>query len=770
MKNTRKILTLLLSLALLVACFSVMAFAEEDGTPDAVQPGLESYAAALADASKVLEFYEAGAYFELKFDNEGNLVMNETEEGKLFKGGAYTQTVTDGALKITSLNPTKINLVQDKPDSFGLNLRAKITATSSIALNVASSETGDYLTLFSVSAGSVTHRFDPTTLKYVSENVDVKANEYFNISIFVEKGKTTDTVSYSLTTDGGASLVGTYSYENDVNDFLSGKFNYDNAYLSMTDATFNYVEMYPGTYQRYVDNSKNVDVIANNVLDIYADYLLHKDVVEDGALALADVIAKVAVLYEYPVKTLTNADVANTVVNAFKDCVAVASKSYENDIALAQAAIEKETNSEKAYNDRLNVVTALLGYVPYMTNLNASDYAEVSGVDFDAVNVAFEVAEKEKTTLDTIEADSIFVIEELSKISNVYLATYEDLKVAYEAVSEVDICDTYYSELYSSEVVEETVQKRKVVVANYPVLKVKAETFASKVVIAANTDYIFSARYAAYISAKDNIFTDATYDKYLTNITVEDLNAMFVTVDAEMKAVSDVAEAFLSKINEAQLTPSYTVKIQALDAAKPYINVVEKGYPGVEAAIESYHAMRSDISSRQEAAKRYIQAVINVGIASTVKEKLAAIAIAESFAVLGNEASVEVEVMKMTVTEANIVLAGEKSAIALKSTRISNYVTAVNNIANAETLLDCRIAINAAIALKSTVAEDVAEEEVIEASAALDAAISTYNNEVKKANTTAEENEKTALTIIAKTVPTKRVAEVVAIIKKKSYE
>ena len=770
MKNTRKILTLLLSLALLVACFSVMVFAEETAPEEEL--GLASYTEALAKASKVLEFYEAGAYFELKVDNEGNLIVNESEEGKLLKGGAYTGVVTDGALNMTSLNPTKVNLTQTTPDSFGLNVRAKITDGSSISLYIASAETGDYLSLFTVSVGSIAHKFNPSTFKYETEEIALGADEFFDLSIYVEKGKSVDTVYYSIKTDGGAEKSGSYSYENDSTDFLSGKFAYDHAYLSTTSATFNYIEMYPGTYQRFVDNTKNVDVIADQLTAVYADYIAHKDVadVENGAFDLAAIIAKVAVLYGYPVNDIANSDVKAAVNGAFEDCVAVASKVYENAIVLAKAEIENEDNAKKSYNDRLDVAVSVLDFVPFMNRLEASELATVSAVDFEAVNAAFAVAEAEKAALDKIEADSIFVIEALSSIGNIYLATYEDLKVAYEAVSGVEISDTYYSDLYSADVVNEAVQKRKVVVANYPELKTKAEVFVSNVIIAANVDYIFSARYAAYTEAKQNIFTDATYNKYLTGTTVAELNAMFNAVDVEMKAVSEVAEQFLSKIREAELTPSYTVKIQALDGAKPYLNTVEVGYPEVEDAIASYYAMREDIASRQEAAKRYIQAVINVQVASTVKEKLVAIEIAEGFAVLGNEASVEIEGMKMSVTEANIILSEEKSAIALKSTRINNYVAAVDAIASKQTLVERRQAINVALALKKNVVDDAAEEDVINASTNLDAAISAYNNEVKQANNAAAENEKTALTIIAKTVPTKRMAEVVAIVKKKSYE
>ena len=762
MKNTRKILTLLLSMALLVAGFSVTVFANGTDNTD-----LAAYNAALAEDSDVLEFYEAGTYFEMRVDANGNLVVSESEEGKLLKGGAYDATVSDGVINLTSVNATKFNLTQTTPASFGVNVRGKITEDSPLALYVASSATGDYLSLFTVSVGSISHKFNPTTLKYETEDFNLAAGEFFDLSIYVDKANGTDTVYYSLTTEGGATVTDSYSYDNSANDFLSGKFDFDYAYLTTTAASFAYVEMYPGTYQRFVDNSKNVDVIAEKLVKTYNDYVTYKSVSgTKGAFDLAEIVAKIAVRYEYPVNAIANEETKAAVTAAFADCVNVVSKTYEATVVSAKAVMESADNDAKAYNDRLTLVNEVLSYNDYMTLLASSDYAEASGVDFEAVNAAFEVANAEADKLLKIEADTIFVIDAVSVIYNVYLSTYEELKAVYEKISEIAISDTYYSDDYAADVVADAVYKRNVVVSNYPMLDAKAKTFATNVQIAKDTTVAFSERYAAYTLAKENVFTDNTYDKYLTGVTVSELNEIFAVVDVEMKAVSEVAEAFLSKIREAEQTPSYTVKIKALDAAKPYIDVVETGYPEVAAAIDSYNAMRADVTARQEAARKYIQSVINVQIATSVKEKLAAIELAEAYAVLGNESSVEVEGMSMTVTEANIVLAYEKSDVELKITRINNYTTAVSEISKKTDLLACRQAINYALTLKAGLTIDAAEEDVVNATAALDAAIAAYNADVNEANTAAKTTETASLTLLTKTIPTKRIAEIVAIVKK----
>ena len=120
----------------------------------------------------------------------------------------------------------------------------------------------------------------------------------------------------------------------------------------------------------------------------------------------------------------------------------------------------------------------------------------------------------------------------------------------------------------------------------------------------------------------------------------------------------------------------------------------------------------------------------------------------------------------MTVTEANIVLSNEKAAITLKATRINNYVSAVDEIANLTDLLARRQAINNALTLKAGLTELAEEEDIVAATEDLNAAITAYNADVNAANDTAEATETAALTIVAKTVPAKRIAQVVAIVKK----
>ena len=128
------------------------------------------------------------------------------------------------------------------------------------------------------------------------------------------------------------------------------------------------------------------------------------------------------------------------------------------------------------------------------------------------------------------------------------------------------------------------------------------------------------------------------------------------------------------------------------------------------------------------------------------------------------DVSIEIAGVKITVTDANVTLSDEKSKIALDEIRITNYTEAVEAIASKTDLLEKRLAIKKALALKATLNPE--EDAVIKASQKLDVYISAYNAGVASANATAEKETETVLSVLSKTTPTKRIAEVVAIIKK----
>ena len=162
MKNTRKILILLLLIAMSFACFSVFAYAAE-ATPSEDQL---KYEAALATHKKVLEYYEAGYYLNADFDDAADFnaaLSDATDEFALTVGGAFDATLADGAANVSSVSNTYFDFVPDTVASFGIKAKVKVTADSSFSLFLHSSKrgsVGEYLRLFAVSDGKIAHELD----------------------------------------------------------------------------------------------------------------------------------------------------------------------------------------------------------------------------------------------------------------------------------------------------------------------------------------------------------------------------------------------------------------------------------------------------------------------------------------------------------------------------------------------------------------------------------------------------------------------------------
>ena len=764
MKNTRKILILLLSIALSFACFSVFASAAE-GTPSEDQI---KYEAALATHQKVLEYYEAGYYLNANFDGAADLeaaLADATAEFALTVGGAFDATVADGVAHVSSVNSTYFDFAPEVEESFGVKARVKIPAGSSFSLFLHSSKRGsigDYLRLFAVSEGKISHELDykGETLAYKSSTSAVAADTYFEIDFFLENQASQNVITLNVTPEGGETETFTYAYDNTVTDFLNGKFDFKTFYIATDDATIDYLQVYKGSFMRDLDNTKNVQVIADAIAAMADDYALYAEKVSSKAYELCEIVADLVVTYGYDPASLTDEALISKVTGFAQSAVNTVAPVYAAAYAEGVATID----SSAAYYDRIAHIESIAEYSDFLNNLKTSDYSNVDGIDYDAIAADIATVEAEVAALEQAKNDTIAAFDAAVAIPNVYLATYADYREAYDILKAHPICATYYDEQRSAEAVNLASKVANVILAEYPVLDKKASAFATNVVIAADGTRTYSERYAAFVIAKANVFTDESYNAYLDGTTVAELLAAYDAANAEISVSAKKAEEFLSKIDQAAKTPSYSVKIVALDEAAPYIDTVERGYPGVTEAIELYTALRKDISDKIEATKLYIQSVINVQLATTVADKKAAIATAKDLAVLGNDVSVEITDFDITVTQANVILSNEESAIVLAETKVANYIAAVNALESITDRKALKAAIIKANGLKAGV--DTTAAGVAEATAKLDAAINAFNAAVNTANATGKETTALTVSVLGASVPTQRIGEVIAIIKK----
>lgn len=764
MKNTRKILILLLLIAMSFACFSVFAYAAE-ATPSEDQL---KYEAALATHKKVLEYYEAGYYLNADFDDAADFnaaLSDATDEFALTVGGAFEATLADGAANVSSVSNTYFDFVPDTVASFGIKAKVKVTADSSFSLFLHSSKrgsVGEYLRLFAVSDGKIAHELDykGDTISYKTSTSAVAADTYFDIDFFLDKQANQNVITLIVTPDNGVAETFTYSYDNTSTDFLNGKFDFKSFYLATDGATIDSLQVYKGSFMRDLDNGNNVKIIADAIVAIANDYNTYSTKVDSKAYELCEIVADLVVTYGYDPSGLTDTALVESVKTFAQTCVNTVAPVY----AEAYANGVNNINVELAYYDRLTHVESIAVYSDFLNNLKDSDYSEVDGIDYDAIAADSAKVEAELATLEKAKEDTIAAFAAAVNIPNVYLATYADYREAYDVLKAHPICATYYDEQRSAEAVNLASKVANVILAEYPVIDKKASAFAENVVIANDQTKSYAERYAAYTIAKANVFTDASYDAYLDGTTVAELLAAYDNATLTFSASVEAAEEFLSKIDQAAKTPSYSVKLVALDEAAAYIDTVERGYPGVTEAIELYNALRKDISDKIEATKLYIQSVIDVQNAATVAEKKAAIAKAKELAVLGNDVSVEIADFDITVTQANVILSDEESAIVLAETKVANFIAATNALDSITDRKALKAAIARASALKA--GADVTAAGVADASAKLDAAIAAFNAAVNAANTAGKETAILTVSVLGASVPTQRIGEVIAIIKK----
>ena len=764
MKNTRKILILLLLIAMSFACFSVFAYAAE-ATPSEDQL---KYEAALATHKKVLEYYEAGYYLNADFDDAADFnaaLSDATDEFALTVGGAFDATLADGAANVSSVSNTYFDFVPDTAASFGIKAKVKVTADSSFSLFLHSSKrgsVGEYLRLFAVSDGKIVHELDykGDTISYKTSTSAVAADTYFDIDFFLDKQANQNVITLIVTPDNGVAETFTYSYDNTTTDFLNGKFDFKSFYLATDGATIDSLQVYKGSFMRDLDNGNNVKIIADAIVAIANDYNTYSTKVDSKAYELCEIVADLVVTYGYDPSGLTDTALVDSVKTFAQTCVNTVAPVY----AEAYANGVNNINVELAYYDRLTHVESIAVYSDFLNNLKDSDYSEVDGIDYDAIAADSAKVEAELATLEKAKEDTIAAFAAAVNIPNVYLATYADYREAYDVLKAHPICATYYDEQRSAEAVNLASKVANVILAEYPVIDKKASAFAENVVIANDQTKSYAERYAAYTIAKANVFTDASYDAYLDGTTVAELLAAYDNATLTFSESVETAEEFLSKIDQAAKTPSYSVKLVALDEAAAYIDTVERGYPGVTEAIELYNALRKDISDKIEATKLYIQSVIDVQNATTVADKKAAIAKAKELAVLGNDVSVEIADFDITVTQANVILSDEESAIVLAETKVANFIAATNALDSITDRKALKAAIAKASALKA--GADVTAAGVADASAKLDAAIAAFNAAVNAANTAGKETATLTVSVLGASVPTQRIGEVIAIIKK----
>lgn len=738
MKKFRKALVALLALALVASCSSMLAFA------DGEQSSAFEY-------ETVLEYYESETYLNATFDGSSNLNSALSDSSDSFSAVGKVSYVanSNGTATMRSLAPLYFDINTDKAVPFGANMKLSLDSASSVvSLRLNSSKrtnsNNDVLKLFEITQTAVSV-FDGTengVPKYKNVTLDgsdyAVGNAMFSIDLFLDTADAEDVAYLTVTADGKTSV----SAEIKTGDFAFKAFDISSNYVTM-----DYCEIYQGSFARKLNDNK--DDIVTLLNGIVAEY--NKDTSNALAFDYLETVAKVVITYGFDDSRI--ADSARTALNVVAPVYA---KTYNDGVAALDTSL--------AYNETLEAINELAYYGEFIDALSTSAYSAIEGIDYSKVSENKQKIDSEIARLAKAKEDTLISYSAVLSISNIYATSYADLKAVYDIVKEHPICETYSDDLYSQDSVALAYRFSNAIVTEFEKKDASAKAFINAVPVMANENLSFADRYEAYSIAKANKFSDTTYNAYLEGTTIENVIAKYDSVCADIQIVAEYAEEFLVKVKEAYLTSSYAVKIAALDVAALYIDDVERGYPGVPESIELYNTLRQDIADRIEATRNYINAVLAVMAAETVDEKKAAIEIAEAYAVLGSNVTVEITDMELTVTEANVILSNETSKILLGEATVNAYKQLVDSISEIVDVSARRTAINNALALKESVDQNAVG--VAAANLVLDEAIADYNADVDAANSKSAEDNTLALNTISATAPTVSVAQVVAIIKK----
>lgn len=702
--------------------------------------------------SDVPAFYTK-TFEEFEFSLSGT-VGNKRTTFKIVNDATYGDYMNLG-----TNNPSSFSFVPKMAGSFGVNFRVALSNAKSAINLVLNGE--ESTALLKIEVGSVSV-YDADTGALVANestitNTAATAPDFFDVQLLYRVQGDKATFYAVITLSDGSSTT----YVSEVN-----KVDFTGFQITVNRACFDSMQAFAGD----TIGTPTPELLAKTVNKLVEFY--DKNPNADYAPELLEAITDAVVLYGFDYNTVTDAALkATTEASVIKALTNVGNKYAATFVAGVNAI-----NKNAAYNDRLNYAISLekLELVLGLIQKNHTSIAiTTDATAIEAARAAYvaEVAELEKAAADTKAAyDAVIVVPDF------IFATYKDLRVAYEAILTYPICATFYDSVLSAEEVARAIQLAASIKAEYERINAMAESFVDGVVKSDNTNVTedeapeaFRARYDAYIKAKANFYNDAAYDEYLVakyNITLAELHAIYEAVNTEMVAKIEFAESFLTAVNEATLTLSYSVKLSILQEWDALRADVELGYPGVADAMNVYASVATDVENKRNATKAYIEAVLAI---ATATDKQAAIVYAKSLAANGSDVSVDVTVQNadgalVGVSDANIILSNLEGDVLVVGLRNKNFIDAVAAIAAKTAYADKRAAIVNALALQTRA--DAADAGVVAAVASLNAAIADYNNGVNAANQTMENAANLATSVTAKVAPTQSMAQVVAIIKK----
>lgn len=786
MKNTRRILVLLLTLTLLFSCFAIVSSA---------------YEANEQNYDDVLEFYETAEYVNADFNGLGGKSYTEAfanvHTGFTVNAAASAPVVvSDGTLgdylHIVHKAETSFTVTPTVGSGYGMNFALYFPQTkdpvSKLQLDaIVCGETSDKdvtKSLFIVSGTSLKawNGLNDQLQDTFVELTALSAGVYYDFAVFCDESSNATKITISVTnrSTGETETAPEFMVEGFNVDKLNLKFSISQKRqgpkVTNANTYVDYIDCYEGSFPRS-QATKDVTV-AQYIKEIYALY--NENTEAEYAASIINVIGKVAATHGYTTANVADADLKAAADAAITDALGKQGNAYA-DLLVEEIANVDPVND--TYNQRLNKANTLDVYAEFVNWVleNRTDIAITQTPD--AIAAATAALNTEIETLAKLEADTLACIEAVSTIEDPNLADYKTLYGVNDTVINHPVCVTYTSDTVTQEIVEAAARAAEIIKLRFAVLDANAKEFVENVRIARDRENkTFLERYNAYMLIRDIAFVDTSYDEFIEGgvDTVESLNADFALIDAEMSAAIELATEFISKITTAESSNSFNVKADALNEATAIMESAdfanidgENGYPGIVAAKAKHADLLTAITTSENSAKAYIEAVIAIKNATSFADKKAKIEAAKALSagvdnvtinVFVTENISETETKQVDVKDANIRLSAAVAEVKLVELNAANFKSAIAAYKAAKTTADRRAALIQANALMQ-VANDVIDG-VAEAKTECAKLIADFNAEVTAANTVAAKTNSIAANVSEAAMSAVSGSKIVAIIKK----
>ncbi len=262
---------------------------------------------------------------------------------------------------------------------------------------------------------------------------------------------------------------------------------------------------------------------------------------------------------------------------------------------------------------------------------------------------------------------------------------YEHMRSRYDFLTSLTYCDPAYVYVVTPNIiptyltVEECLAVYNALGEKLEIIEQNANTVIAAADIVYDTTKAFAARYEAYVKIME-IYGDGVVSENLSDDTypglLEAISKFNATTDMAPKI--ELHDNFISTVGRAKALTEYTMIIAELDSVKTFmddntsVDFLEEGYPGIDAAKKDYNDLRAKLATDFENAGKYIAAVNKIAEAEGFANKKAAVAAAEALKTLGNVNGVP------GVKEANELLFAASSEVAL----LEGYsATLINSVA-----------------------------------------------------------------------------------------